>query len=108
MFTLGLILPLADTRLAEASGADSKASPFVLAIEKQASTRTMQAMAQRGMAHKLLPYVAKTARSLRCVDIQLAFGLLWYIGAAPKGIPVVTWLLALSGLSYFFVWGFAA
>jgi yeast amino acid transporter len=69
------------------------------------STRTMQAMAERGMAPKFLAYVDKQGRPLWCVVVQLAFGLLAFIGLAEKGMTVFDWLLALSGLSYFFVWG---
>ncbi|KAI1102254.1 amino acid permease/ SLC12A domain-containing protein [Jackrogersella minutella] len=131
LFILGLILPSNDERLENASGANSSFSPFVLAIQDAGisvlpsifnavitisvisvansctfgSTRTMQAMAERGMAPKFLAYVDKAGRPLWCVCIQLAFGLLGYIGVAANGLDVFTWLLSLSGLSYFFVWG---
>ncbi|KAI1417730.1 amino acid permease/ SLC12A domain-containing protein [Hypoxylon sp. FL1857] len=131
LFILGLILPSNDERLKNASGANSSYSPFVLAIEDAGiavlpsifnavitisvisvansctfgSTRTMQAMAERGMAPKFLSYVDPAGRPLWCVVVQLAFGLLGYIGVASKGLDVFTWLLSLSGLSYLFVWG---
>ncbi|KAI1405761.1 amino acid permease/ SLC12A domain-containing protein [Hypoxylon fuscum] len=131
LFILGLILPADDERLKNSSGANSSYSPFVLAIQDAGivalpsifnavitisvisvansctfgSTRTMQAMALRGMAPKFLAYVDKSGRPLWCVVIQLAFGLLGYLGVASNGLDVFTWLLSLSGLSYFFVWG---
>ncbi|KAI1376784.1 amino acid permease/ SLC12A domain-containing protein [Hypoxylon crocopeplum] len=131
LFILGLILPSNDERLKNASGANSTFSPFVLAIQDAGiaalpsifnavitisvisvansctfgSTRTMQAMAERGMAPRFLSYVDKAGRPIWCVVIQLAFGLLGYIGVAENGLDVFTWLLSLSGLSYFFVWG---
>ncbi|KAI1501264.1 amino acid permease [Biscogniauxia marginata] len=131
LFILGLILPSTDERLVNASGANSRYSPFVLAIQDAGiavlpsifnavitvsvisvansctfgSTRTMQAMAERGMAPKFLSYVDKAGRPLWCIMIQLAFGLLGYIGVAEGGLTAFDWLLALSGLSYFFVWG---
>ncbi|KAI1638862.1 amino acid permease [Biscogniauxia mediterranea] len=131
LFILGLILPSTDTRLTHASGANSQYSPFVLAIQDAGiqvlpsifnavitisvisvansctfgSTRTMQAMAERGMAPKILAYVDKAGRPMWCILIQLAFGLLGYIGVADEGLTAFDWLLALSGLSYFFVWG---
>lgn len=131
LFILGLILPNTDERLASASGANSSYSPFVLAIQDAGisvlpsifnavitvsvisvansctfgSTRTMQAMAERGMAPKFLAYVDKAGRPIWCVAVQLAFGLLGYVGVAADGLDVFNWLLALSGLSYFFVWG---
>ncbi|KAI0024939.1 amino acid permease [Xylariomycetidae sp. FL0641] len=131
LFVLGLILPSTDPRLEHASGSNSKFSPFVLAIQDAGiavlpsifnavitisvisvansctfgSTRTMQAMAERGMAPKILAYVDKAGRPLWCIAIQLVFGLLGYVGVAPDGLTAFDWLLALSGLAYFFVWG---
>ncbi|KAI1769059.1 amino acid permease/ SLC12A domain-containing protein [Hypoxylon sp. FL1150] len=131
LFILGLILPNTDERLASASGANSSYSPFVLAIQDAGisvlpsifnavitisvvsvansctfgSTRTMQAMAERGMAPRFLAYVDKAGRPIWCVVVQLVFGLLGYVGVASDGLDVFNWLLALSGLSYFFVWG---
>lgn len=132
LFVLGLILPSTDGRLAGATGANSRASPFVLAIQDAGvralpsvfnavitvsvvsvanscafgSTRTMQAMAARGMAPRFLAYVDPQGRPLWCVAVQLAFGLLGYVGAAgDAGQTAFDWLLALAGLSSFFVWG---
>jgi len=131
LFILGLIMPADDSRLEGASGANTKASPFVLAIQNAGiavlpsifnavitiavisvansctfgSTRTMQALAERGMGPKFLAYVDKAGRPLWCVLIQIAFGFLAFIGEAGAQDQVFAWLLALSGLSYFFVWG---
>ncbi|EPE04887.1 amino-acid permease inda1 [Ophiostoma piceae UAMH 11346] len=131
LFILGLILPSNDDRLLGASGANTKASPFVLAIQDAGikvlpsifnavitisvisvansctfgSTRTMQALAERGMAPKILAYVDKAGRPIWCIAVQLAFGLLAFIGESGQSGTIFNWLLALSGLSYFFVWG---
>ncbi len=131
LFILGLILPATDDRLLGATGANTKASPFVLAIQDAGikvlpsifnavitiavisvansctfgSTRTMQAMAERGMAPKFLVYVDKKGRPLWCVAIQLAFGLLAFIGESGNSGTVFSWLLSLSGLGFFFIWG---
>ncbi|KAK9779062.1 putative Amino acid permease [Seiridium cardinale] len=131
LLILGLVLPYNDSRLLEASSSSSRFSPFVLAIEDAGvkvlphifnavitvsvisvansctygSTRTLQAMAERGMAPKVLAYVDKHGRPIWCVALQLAFGLLAYIGVAGNQGVIFTWLLSLSGLSYFFVWG---
>ena len=131
LFIVGLILPSDDERLLGASGANTQASPFVLAIQTAnvqglpsvfnavitmavlsvansctfASTRTMQALAIRGMGPKFLIYADKKGRPVWCIVVQLAFGLLAFIGEASQGETVFTWLLSLSGLSYFFVWG---
>lgn len=69
------------------------------------STRTMQAMAERGMAPKQLAYVDKKGRPVICIIIQLAFGLLAFIGESADSGKVFDWLLSLSALSFFFVWG---
>lgn len=131
LFILGLILPYTDERLMGSSGANTKASPFVIAIQDAGvkvlpsifnavitisvlsvanscafgSTRTMQAMAERSMAPKFLSYVDNKGRPLWCVLVQLAFGLLAYIGCAPNGGEIFGWLLALTGLGFLFVWG---
>jgi len=132
LFIVGLILPSNDPRLFGSHGANTKASPFVLAIQDAGiavlpsifnavitisvisvansctfgSTRTMQAMAQRGMGPKFLAYVDKSGRPLWCVIIQLAFGLLAFLGESGASGDVFTWLLSLSGLAFLFVWGF--
>jgi amino acid transporter len=131
LFIVGLILPADDGRLLGSSGANTKASPFVLAIQDAGiqvlpsifnavitiavvsvansctfgSTRTMQALAERGMAPKFLAYVDKGGRPLWCIVIQILFGFLAFIGESADSDTVFNWLLALSGLSYFFVWG---
>lgn len=131
LFMVGLIVPSDSPDLLGASSDNTKASPFVLAIATAgikglpsvfnavitisvisvansctfASTRTMQAMASTGMGPRFLAYVDKKGRPVWSVVIQLLFGLLAFVQEAPVGSDVFTWLLALSGLSYFFVWG---
>ncbi|RGP80789.1 putative gap1-general amino acid permease [Fusarium longipes] len=131
LFIVGTILRSDDDRLQGASGANTKASPFVLAIQDAGikvlpsifnavitisvlsvantctfgSTRTLQAMAMRGHAPKLLNYIDGKGRPIYCVILQLAFGLLAYIGESPNGGTIFDWLLALSGLAFLFVWG---
>ncbi|KAK3333713.1 amino-acid permease inda1 [Cercophora scortea] len=139
LFIVGLIVRSDDDRLLSGtSGADAKASPFVIAIQNAGipvlpsifnaviciavisvansctfgSTRTMQALAERGMAPRFLAYVDKAGRPLWCIVIQIAFGFLAFLGEVPgdvDGTPtsqeIFNWLLSISGLSYFFVWG---
>ncbi|KAL0930801.1 amino acid permease [Colletotrichum truncatum] len=131
LLILGLIVPANDPRLMGSSGANTKASPFVLAIQDAGiqilpsifnavitiavisvansctfgSTRTMQAMAERGMAPRFLAYVDKKGRPLWCIAVQIAFGLLAFIGESADSSTVFGWLLALTGLAYLFVWG---
>ena len=131
LFIIGLIVPYNDNRLLNASGANTKASPFVIAITNAnikglpsvfnavitisvlsvansctfGSTRTMQALAANGMGPKFLSYIDKKGRPITCIVVQLLFGLLAFINEASAGNTVFNWLLALSGLSNFFVWG---
>ncbi|KUJ13918.1 amino acid permease [Mollisia scopiformis] len=131
LFILGLIVPANDPDLLNSSGANTKFSPFVIAIRLAnikvlpsifnaiitisvisvansctfGSTRTMQALAERGMGPAFLAYVDKQGRPIWGVLIQLLFGLLAFIGESSKQNVVFNWLLALSGLSFFFTWG---
>ncbi|CAG8983106.1 hypothetical protein HYALB_00004549 [Hymenoscyphus albidus] len=124
LFILGLIVPYTNENLLNSSGANSKYSPFVIAIRLTGvkalpsifnviitvsisvanscafgSTRTMQALAERGMAPKFLGTTSLGAL------LQIGFGLLAFIGLSNRQTIVFNWLLALSGLSFFFVWG---
>lgn len=130
LFLVGLIVPSDSTDLFNSSGANTKFSPFVLAIQyagikglpsvfnavitisvlsvanscTYGSTRTIQALAKQGMAPRFFAYCDKKGRPIYCIMLQLAFGLLAFINEAAAGDDVFTWLLSLSGLSYFFVW----
>ena len=130
LFLVGLILPSDNPSLIGSSGANTKASPFVLAIQAAgikglpsvfnavitisvlsvanscsfASTRTMQALGATGMGPKFLTYIDRKGRPVNCVIIQLLFGLLAFVTEASTGSTVFAWLLSFSGLSYFFVW----
>ncbi|OAP56021.1 hypothetical protein AYL99_10173 [Fonsecaea erecta] len=131
LLIMGIIVPNSSPDLLNSSGANTKASPFVLAIKyagvkglpsvfnavitisvmsvanscTYGSTRTMQALAQGGMAPKFLAWIDKKGRPVWPVVIQMAFGLLAFINEAATGATVFNWLLALTGLSSFFVWG---
>ncbi len=131
LFIIGLILPSDSTALLGSSGANTKASPFVLSIQVAginglpsvfnavisvavisvansssfASTRTMQALASTKMAPKILAYIDKKGRPLYCIIIHLCFGLLAFIAEAKDGTTVFLWLLSFTGLSSFFAWG---
>jgi amino acid transporter len=131
-FILGLIVPSDNPDLLNSTGANTKASPFVIAIELAGikalpsvfnavitiavisvansatfgSTRTFQALSQQGMAPKFLAYVDQKGRPLTCVALQLVFALLAYINVDKAvGTQFFNWLLALSGLQSFFTWG---
>ncbi|KAI9690512.1 MAG: hypothetical protein M1822_009475 [Bathelium mastoideum] len=131
IFIIGLLVRADNPNLLNSSGAATAYSPFVIAIRDAgikglpsvfnavitisvlsvansatfASTRTMQALAMKGMAPKILAYVDKKGRPVPTVVLQLLVGLLAFINEASKGATVFDWLLALSGLSNFFMWG---
>jgi yeast amino acid transporter len=132
LFILGLIVPSNADVLLGSSGANTKYSPFVYAIEQAgvkglpsvfnavitisvisvansatyASTRTIQALAQEGMAPKFLAYVDKRGRPIPTVLLQILFGFLAFVNEATSaGNVLFTWLLALSGLANFFIYG---
>ncbi|CAG7924751.1 unnamed protein product [Penicillium olsonii] len=130
-FMVGLIVPSNADWLMGASGANTKASPFVVSIQNAgisglpsvmnaiitisvisvansatyASSRTIQALAARGMAPKFMAYIDKQGRPLYCILLQIAFGFLAFINEAPSGSTIFDWLLALSGIGDFFIWG---
>jgi amino acid transporter len=131
LFILGLVVPANNPNLLHAHGAHSNYSPFVIAIRLAgikilpsifnavitisvisvanssafASTRTIQALAQRGMAPKFLAYVDKKGRPIPTIVLQMAMGLLAFVNLAAAGSVLFTWLLSLTGLANFFVWG---
>lgn len=131
LFLLGLILSSDNEGLLGSHGANTKASPFVLAIKEAGvrglpsvfnavitisvisvanscaygSTRTIQALATVGMAPKFFAKIDKAGRPIWCVLLQLAFGCLAFVGEANGASgQVFGWLLALTALSFLFVW----
>jgi len=124
---VGLVVPSDNEDLLNASGANTAYSPFIIAMRlagikvlpsifnavitisvlsvanscAYGSTRTMQALAQTGMAPKFMAYVDKQGRPIWCVVIQLAFGLLAFVNEKAVGSTFFNWLLALSGLANF-------
>ncbi|KAF2099534.1 amino-acid permease inda1 [Rhizodiscina lignyota] len=131
LFMVTLLVPSSDPDLLNASGANSKFSPFVIAIKLAgikalpsifnavivistlsvansslyASTRTMQALAERGMGPKFVAYVDSKGRPLVAIAIQLAFGMLGFVGESGNATTIFYWIIALGGLSNFFAWG---
>ncbi|KAJ5915517.1 hypothetical protein N7466_011450 [Penicillium verhagenii] len=131
-FIVGLIVPYNAAYLLGASGSNTKASPFVVSIQNAGisglpsvmnavitisvisvansatygSSRTIQALAGRGMAPKWMAYIDGKGRPLYCILLQICFGFLAFINEASNtGDIIFDWLLALSGISNFFVWG---
>ncbi|KAK3168133.1 hypothetical protein OEA41_004579 [Lepraria neglecta] len=109
LFIVGLILPLKRPKSPRGlpSVFNAVITISVLSVANSCtygSTRTMQALAARGMGPRFLTYIDSKGRPIWCVIIQLIFGLLAFVNEAKTGSTFFTWLLSLSGLSYFFVW----
>ena len=128
---VGIIVPNNSQELLDASGANTKASPFVLAIKyagvkglpsvfnavitistisvanscTYGSTRTLQALAQHGMAPNFLAYVDDKGRPLWPIIIQLLMGLLAFTSYSAQVGTVFTWLFSITGLAVLFIWG---
>ncbi|ABN67147.1 general amino acid permease [Scheffersomyces stipitis CBS 6054] len=119
-----------DNRLIGSSSVDATASPFVIAIVNggikglpsvlnaviliavlsvgnasvYATSRSLNSLAEQGMAPKWTGYVDRAGRPLVAILITDAFGLFALIAASNKQVDVFNWLLALSGLSSIFTW----
>ncbi|KAL2878986.1 hypothetical protein SGCOL_005685 [Colletotrichum sp. CLE4] len=125
IFIMGLIVPSDSDVLLGASGANTKASPFVLAVQlagiqilphiingvitcavisvanscTYGSTRVLQALAQSGRAPAIFAKIDKSGRPIYCVALQVAFGFISFITVAADSKTVFNWLLAVTGLS---------
>ncbi|KAJ5717435.1 hypothetical protein N7488_003081 [Penicillium malachiteum] len=130
-FIIGLIVPYNASYLLGASDSDTKDSPFVKSIElagisglpsvmnaiitisvisvansaTYGSSRTIQALASRRMAPKWMAYIDKKGRPVWSIVLQILFGFLAYLNEAASGETIFDWLLALSAVSDFFIWG---
>lgn len=119
-----------DTRLLGASSVDATASPFVIAIVSSgvkglpsvintviliavlsvgnasvyATSRSLNSLAEQGMAPKWAGYVDRAGRPLVAIIVTNVFGLFAFIAASDKQEEAFNWLLALSGLSSIFTW----
>ncbi|KAA6415681.1 MAG: amino acid permease [Lasallia pustulata] len=129
---VGLLVPYDDSRLLSGTASsDAKASPFVLAITNAGisgldsvmnvvimiavlsvgnssifgSSRTLAALAEQGMAPRILAYIDRRGRPLFAILLASALGFLAFLAASSKQDQAFTWMLALSGLSSIFTWG---
>jgi amino acid transporter len=128
---LGLIVRSDNDSLSNASGGNTRYSPFVLSFQLAsikvlpsifnavitlsvisvansctfASTRTVQALCAKGMGPRWGAKVDKHGRPWIILIIALLFGCIAFIQEAKDGSTVFTWLLSLSGLSNFFTYG---
>ncbi|KAL0263031.1 hypothetical protein SLS55_002006 [Diplodia seriata] len=125
IFIVGLIVPSDSDVLLGASGANTKASPFVLAVQMAGikvlphiinavitmavisvansctygSTRVLQAMASSGYAPSCFAKIDSMGRPIWCIVVQVAFGFLSFIAIGADSDTIFTWILAITGLS---------
>ncbi|CCE81823.1 Piso0_002498 [Millerozyma farinosa CBS 7064] len=133
MISLTLIcflVPYDSKQLLGASSVDVTASPFVIAINNAgisglpsvmnavilisvisvgsssvyATSRTLTALAEQGLAPQICGYIDRAGRPLVAIIITNVFGLLSFIAASGKQALVFDWLVSISGLSSIFTW----
>lgn len=129
---VGLLVSYTDERLLNGtSGADARASPFVISIQDAGisglpsvmnvvimiavlsvgnsavygSSRTLAALAEQGQAPRFLAYIDRKGRPLFAILIASVIGYLSYLAASDRQGDAFSWMLALSGLSSIFTWG---
>lgn len=69
-----------------------------------ASSRTLQALAEQRQAPQILAYIDQKGRPIVAIGVSATFALLSYLGSSELGAEVLTWLIAVSGLSSIFTW----
>ena len=128
---VGLLVPYTDPRLIGSSGADAKASPFVIAIKTAGitgldsvmnvvimisvlsvgnssvygSSRTLAALAEQGQAPKIFAYIDRQGRPLVAIIFASVLGFVAFLSASNKEVTAFLWMQAISGLSSIFTWG---
>merc|ERR1711964_559371 len=116
---VGLLVPYTDDRLIGRNNVDSKASPFIIAIQSAGiqgldsvmnavvmiavlsvanssmygATRTLQALAEQGQAPRIIAYVDRKGRPMVAILICSAIGLLSYLYVSSVQGEAFTWLL---------------
>lgn len=127
---VGLMVPYTDPALGNNDGT-ARYSPFVIAINNAGisglpsvmnavimisvlsvgnssvygSSRTLAALGAAGQAPEFFSYIDRKGRPIFGILTQAAFGLICFTSASGKEGIAFAWLLALSGLSFFFTWG---
>ncbi|CAO1625365.1 unnamed protein product [Parajaminaea phylloscopi] len=132
LFLVCLIVPYNDPRLTNGkSSYDARASPYVVALEIGAikvlpsifnavilvsvlsvgnsavyvTSRTLHGLANNAQAPSFFGKADKKGRPVPAVGATLAFGLLGFLVYTKEPGTVFNWLLSISGISQFLVWG---
>lgn len=127
---IATLVPSDDPRLLNADSSSNATSPFVIAIVNggikvlpsifnavilisvlsvgnisvYACSRSLNSLAEQGMAPKWTGYIDRTGRPLFALIISNLFGLISFVAASNKQEVMFVWLLAISGLSSIFTW----
>ncbi|KAH8889567.1 amino acid permease [Thozetella sp. PMI_491] len=129
---VGLLVPYDNPKLLGAKSiVDAAASPFVIAIENAGiqvlpsimntvilvsvlsvgnsavfgSSRTLAALADQGQAPRILGYIDRRGRPLVAIATASTLGFLAYLADLPQERELLSWLLAISGISSILTWG---
>ncbi|OQV06627.1 hypothetical protein CLAIMM_11169 [Cladophialophora immunda] len=105
---IGIIVPNNSPDLLGATGANTKllhlSWQYSMLDCTYGATRTLQALAQHGMAPRVLAYIDGKGRPVGPVIVQLLVGLLAFISLSAEADTVFTWLFSISGLGLLFLW----
>jgi len=128
---VGLCVPYTNKLLiGSANTADTRASPFLIAITSAGirgldsvmntvimiavlsvgnaavygSSRTLAALAEQGQAPRMLAYIDRRGRPTVAILLAASMGFLAYVSATPNQQDIFNWLLSISGLSSVFTW----
>lgn len=127
---IATLVPSNDPRLLNAESSANATSPFVIAIVNggikvlpsifnavilisvlsvgnisvYACSRSLNSLAEQGMAPKWTGYIDRAGRPLFALIISNLFGLISFVAASNKQEVMFVWLLAISGLSSIFTW----
>lgn len=129
---VGLLVPYNNENLMGSASGEVNASPYVIAAQLHgvmviphiintvilisvtsvataamySSPRLLQSLSEQGLAPKYFDYVDKQGRPLRAWILTIICTFFAYIAAFEHQDTVFNWLLAISGLSFVFVWMF--
>lgn len=127
---IACLVSFKDDRLLGDSTVDATASPFVIAVVNggikglpsvinvviliavisvgnssvYATSRSLNSLAEQGMAPKWTGYIDRAGRPLVAIAITDIFALFAFIAASDKQEEAFNWLLALSGISSIATW----
>lgn len=130
IIVIGILVPYDSPSLIRGFDVNSKASPFVIAIQNAgiggmdsimngvilisvlsvansslwSASRTLAALGEQGQAPRILAYIDREGRPVVAIGIVSLMGFLAFLANSDARGEVFNWLLALSGLSSILTW----